>query len=143
MGVSLYYTARRGHGLSEGELHGAIGIAIESDRDLFDELNEAIPAWKENGTVPEHVTDASEICEGLVLYRPDALTEPGVVLAGSTKVSHGGCGDEPMLMQLEYYTGFALGRLRRFLPDAEWHVHLDDVDLVWDEETGEYSLPAG
>ncbi|XRQ09256.1 hypothetical protein ACN3XK_74485 [Actinomadura welshii] len=140
MGVSIYYTARRERPLSAGEQAEAAGIAAEETRELFARLSRHMREWKEQGTVPPHIDDAQEICEGLVLYDFGATDEPGVILRGSSKLSHGECGEEPMLMQVEYYAAVALGRLRLAVPGAEWDVHVDDMPLQWQEEQGQYSF---
>ncbi len=138
MGVSLYYTARRDRGLSDAESDRIAKIVAEENEKLNDKLNKSLPGWKKDGVIPSYITDSSEICEGLSLYDLDELTEAGVILEGSSKVSHSDCGAEPMITQLESYTRFALGRLRRALPDAEWEVHVDEQELAWEEEHGEY-----
>ncbi|MEU4831084.1 hypothetical protein [Streptosporangium sp. NPDC023615] len=140
MGISIYYTARREHGLDTRERERIAGILAEENRDLSERLNRSLPGWKEEGIVPEHVTDAGEICEEFGFYAVDGSEEPGVVLRGSTKVSHGDCGIEPMLAQLERYMSSTLGRLRSALPGTEWDVHVDDQTLIWDEENGEYAF---
>ncbi|CAM3952935.1 hypothetical protein NOGI109294_20120 [Nocardiopsis gilva] len=137
MGISLYYTARRQHGLSDSERDAVEHVLTEANEKLVARLNRNLPRWKEDGTVPSSIEDASQICEGLHLHLSDA---PDVILDGSSKVSHGSCGMEPLMEQVEYYTQCALPRLRQALPGAAWWVHLDDHDLTWDEENGEYSL---
>lgn len=139
MGVSIYYTARRDRPLGDAERDEATEIVADETRQLLGLLEENLRAWKDDGTVPSYVEDAREICEGLILYDLGAKADPKVILQGSSKVSHGDCGTEPMVMQLEYYATCALGRLRRAVPGAEWDVHVDDVSLRWDEEHGEYS----
>jgi hypothetical protein len=139
MGVSIYYTARRDRPLSDEERDEVTRIAADETRELLGRLDQNLPAWKDDGTVPAYVEDAGEICEGLSIYDPGAAADPKVILQGSSKVSHGDCGTEPMVVQLEYYATFALGRLRRVLPDADWDVHVDDMSLRWEEESGEYS----
>ncbi|MFI6511768.1 hypothetical protein ACIBCT_29535 [Streptosporangium sp. NPDC050855] len=140
MGISIYYTARRDRELDGQELDRVSGILLQENAELFERLNRSLPGWKEEGIVPEYVTDAGEICEEFGFYGMDGSRDPGVVLEGSTKVSHGDCGIEPMLAQLEHYMGSTLGRLRSALPGTEWDVHVDDQTLIWDEESGEYAF---
>lgn len=137
MGVSIYYTARREHRLTEAERSQADRIVTEENATLFASLDGRLAAWKEEGAVPSEVSSAGEVCEGLTLYRLDG-TEPEVILEGASKISHSDCEPEPMFVQLEYYMRFALSRLRRAVPGAEWDVHVDDTHAEWDEETGEY-----
>lgn len=138
MGVSIYYTARRERPLSTDERHEVTKIATEETRELIAQLNQNLPNWQEEGIVPSYIGSAEEICEGLVLYDFDTSGEPEVILEGASKLSHGQCGNEPMIAQLEYYATFALGRLRQVLPDADWHVHVDDMPLHW--ANGQYSF---
>ncbi|MFE3456320.1 hypothetical protein ACFXKD_02165 [Nocardiopsis aegyptia] len=61
---------------------------------------------------------------------------PDELLAGFTKM----LGDpERMLAVLVHVLG-SLTELRRALPGAEWRVHLDDLDVPWDEDEG-YAVP--
>ncbi|WP_157995695.1 hypothetical protein [Thermomonospora amylolytica] len=140
MGVSIYYTATRGTALTDEERDRVQDIVTESNEALFAGLNTKLAGWKAKNLVPAHMADAWEFCEGLHLYKPDE-NDPRVILAGSSKVSHSECGMEPMYAQLDHYMRVALPRLRRALPDAEWRVHVDDIDLEWDEEDGQYTYP--
>jgi hypothetical protein len=139
MGISLYYTARRERALNDRERGRIAEILDQENRDLLDRLNRRLPGWKEDGTVPSYVTDVTEICEGFGFYG-DAPNEPGVILEGSSKISHGHCGAALMIEQLEYYMNSTLGRLRTTLPDAEWSAHVDGHALIWDEEGSRYTF---
>lgn len=141
MGISIYYTAHREHGLTEAERHQVGAIVAEENAALFAELDAMLPSWWETGAVPADLSSAGEICEGITLYDPDR-TEPGVVLQGSSKVSHASCEAEPMFVQLDHYMRSGLARLRHAVPGAEWHVHVDDTDVEWEEEAGEYVFAA-
>lgn len=137
MGISIYYTAHRGHALTEAERRQVDTIVAEENATLFAELEAMLPGWQETGVVPPSLSSAGEICEGISLYALDG-SEPEVVLEGSSQVSHAACDSEPMIVQLDYYMRSALGRLRRAVPGAEWDVHVDDTYVEWAEETGEY-----
>ncbi|MFC3997364.1 hypothetical protein ACFOVU_15645 [Nocardiopsis sediminis] len=137
MGVSIYYTARRDQGLTPHERGEVEGIADQGTRDLFGEIQRRLPQWREAGVVPAGLDDAAEVCEGLGFYR-DAALEAGVVLAGSSKLSHGRCGTEVMLVQIDHYVDL-LADIRRAVPEAAWRVHIEDSDLVWRD--GRYHLP--
>lgn len=135
MGVSIYYTAYRDQALTDQERARVGEIVAAENSTLLAELDRRLPAWRQDGVVPAEVSEGREICEGLGLYDQ---TEPGVILEGSSKISHGRCGPEPMYLQFEHYTRSSLGRLRNALPGAEWRVHVDDTDLTWHEATAEY-----
>jgi hypothetical protein len=141
MGISIYYTARRGHGLTDAERRQVDAIVAEENAALYKELDALLPAWWEDGAVPAALTSPQEICEGISLYDPER-TDPGVVLQGSSKVSHSACDSDPMMFQLDHYMRSGLARLRRAVPGAEWDVHIDDTYVEWEEEAGAYVFPA-
>lgn len=73
--------------------------------------------------------------EGLYLYDSDE-TESDEIVDGSTKLP-------PDAARVLLVVGHVLGsvtELRRALPGAQWRVHLDDLDVPWDEVQG-YLLP--
>ncbi|RKE23036.1 hypothetical protein [Streptomyces sp. TLI_171] len=69
--------------------------------------------------------------EGLCLYGGD-----GAVLAGSTKLPF----DPELVLPVLAAVLDGVTALRRAVAGAQWHVHLDDLDVPWDEEEG-YALP--
>ncbi|SCK25834.1 hypothetical protein B046DRAFT_06996 [Streptomyces sp. LamerLS-316] len=73
--------------------------------------------------------------ESLYLYDSDD-SRPGEVVAGSTKMPF-----DPgrVLVVLDHVLG-SVSELRRALPEAEWRVHMDDLDVPWDETEG-YAFP--
>ncbi|MFC9946209.1 hypothetical protein [Streptomyces pratensis] len=73
--------------------------------------------------------------ESLCLYDRDD-SRPEEIIAGSTKLPF-----DPgrVLPVLDHVLG-AVSQLRRALPGAEWHVHMDDLDVPWDETEG-YAFP--
>ncbi|MBM9618118.1 hypothetical protein [Streptomyces zhihengii] len=112
MSVSLYYSARRRAPLTAAE-RAAVADVEAAHRASF-------PYEEE---------------ESLHLYADDA-DDPGELLDGSTKMPmHPGRLLPVVAAVLDSVTA-----LRRALPDAEWRVHLDDLDVEWDETEG-YSLP--
>ncbi|MGM1058442.1 hypothetical protein [Saccharothrix sp. Mg75] len=112
MSVSLYYSARRAVPLTEDEA-AEVGRVVAAHHEGFPFDDE----------------------EGLYLYdRPD--NGDGEVLAGSTKMPF----DPAHLGPVVVHVLDSVTALRRALPDAEWRVHLDDLDVEWDEEKG-YELP--
>lgn len=114
MSVSLYYYASRGTPLTAAETAEVQRIATAREE-----------------TFPYDDT------EGLCLYDGGGST-PEEILAGSTKMP--GDGDVERMMSVLGHVLETVSALRRVLPDAEWRVHLDDMDMPWDEEQG-YLLP--
>ncbi|NEC67635.1 hypothetical protein [Streptomyces sp. SID9727] len=112
MSVSLYYTARRATPLSGSESATVTRVVAER-RASFPYEDE----------------------ESLYLYDPGAA-EPGTVLDGSTKMPF----DPGRLLPVVAHVLDSVTELRRALPDADWHVHMDDLDVEWDEAKG-YELP--
>ncbi|PZT76382.1 MULTISPECIES: hypothetical protein [unclassified Streptomyces] len=112
MSVSLYYTARRATPLSESE-QAAVTRVTGARQASFPYEDE----------------------ESLYVYDPRAA-EPGTVLDGSTKMPF----DPGRLLPVVAHVLDSVTELRRALPDAEWHVHMDDLDIEWDEAAG-YELP--
>ncbi|NED11112.1 hypothetical protein [Streptomyces sp. SID9124] len=112
MSVSLYYTARRATPLS-GPESAAVTRVVAARRTSFPYEDE----------------------ESLYVYDPRAA-EPGTVLDGSTKMPF----DPGRVLPVIAHVLDSVTELRRALPDAEWHVHMDDLDIEWDEAEG-YELP--
>ncbi|THA73055.1 hypothetical protein E6R60_25710 [Streptomyces sp. A0642] len=112
MSVSLYYHARRATPLSEGE-SASVERVVAAHLASFPYGDE----------------------ESLYLYE-GAAPQPGEIVAGSTKMP----SDPDRLMPVIVRVLDSVTELRRALPDAEWHVHLDDLDVPWDGEEG-YALP--
>ena len=73
--------------------------------------------------------------EALYLYDGGG-SAPDAVLAGSTKLPL----DPDRLLPVVAHVLDSVTALRRALPGARWHVHLDDHDVPWDEDEG-YALP--
>ncbi|MFC8533932.1 hypothetical protein ACFUJY_08240 [Streptomyces sp. NPDC057249] len=112
MSVSLYYTARRATPLTGSE-SGAVTRVVTARQASFPYEDE----------------------ESLYLYDAGAA-EPGTVLDGSTKMPF----DPGRLLPVVAHVLDSVTELRRTLPDADWHVHMDDLDIEWDE-VGGYELP--
>ena len=110
MSVSLYYNATRPTPLTTSEAAAVKQIAAAHEA--------AVPCPDE---------------ECLYLYDDP---EPGEILTGSTKVPFEPAHVMPMLAHV---LG-SVTELRRALPDAEWRVAIDEVELPWDEKEG-YALP--
>ncbi|MFD5601220.1 hypothetical protein ACFWHR_14320 [Leucobacter sp. NPDC058333] len=110
MSTSIYYSAARATPLS-GEERSRVDALVQQRNDDF-----------------------PFAYEGLDFYAADA-DSPETVLEGSTKLS----ADDDAIEALLYWCD-ALTELRRLVPDAEWHVHMDDFDIPWTDEDG-YRLP--
>ncbi|RED51971.1 hypothetical protein [Cohnella phaseoli] len=111
MGVSVYYTCVR-------------------DRSLTNSEEQEVTAVIDNYNAGFEMKDiGEEFC--VYDYDPD---EPTVIFAGSTKLPLSD-NFEDTLHALFYWLG-CLTDIRRCISDGDWHVHLDDTDAVWDEETG-------
>ncbi|MEU1473515.1 hypothetical protein ABZ434_35555 [Streptomyces sp. NPDC005761] len=112
MSVSLYYHARRATPLTEAESR-SVECVVAAHMASF-------PYEEE---------------ESLYLYEASA-SEPQEIVDGSTKMPF-----EPgRLMPVIAHVLDSVTELRRALPDAEWRVHMDDLDVPWDETEG-YTLP--
>lgn len=112
MSVSLYYSAHRATPLTETE-----SASVER-------------------VVAAHVASFPyDDEEDLYLYDRSA-SEPEQIVAGATKMPF----DPGRLMPVIAHVLDSVTELRRALPDAEWRVHMDDLDVEWDEAEG-YALP--
>ncbi|MFJ7629397.1 hypothetical protein ACIQZN_23160 [Streptomyces sp. NPDC097595] len=112
MSVSLYYTARRATPLTGSESAAVARIVTERQA--------SFPYEDE---------------ESLYVYDP-RTAEPGTVLDGSTKMPF----DPGRLLPVVAHVLDSVTELRLALPDADWRVHMDDLDVDWDEARG-YELP--
>lgn len=114
MSVSLYYSARRAQPLTDTESAAVERVAAERAK--------SFPYDDE---------------EGLFLYGPgDEGDEDDEILAGSTKLP----ADPGRWLPVVAHVLDSVTELRRAVGGAEWHVHMDDSDVPWDEEEG-YALP--
>jgi hypothetical protein len=109
--VSLYYRARRATPMIESEA-SAVARVVADRRTSFPYEDEEDLFLYENGTAPDEL------------------------LAGSTKMP----ADMGRLLPVVAHVLDSVTALRRTLPDADWHVHLDDDDVPWDDDEG-YALP--
>lgn len=112
MSVSLYYTASRAKPLTDAE---AADVA------------RTVAARTSSFPYPDE--------ESLYLYE-NGGGGPRDILAGSTKLPF----DPGRALPVIAHVLDSVTELRRSLPDAEWHVHMDDLDVPWDAHAG-YALP--
>ncbi|SFY36188.1 hypothetical protein OH786_15460 [Streptomyces atratus] len=112
MSVSLYYSARRAQPLTDAE-SAAVERVVAARARSFPYDDE----------------------ESLYLYGGDD-DEDDQILAGSTKLP----SDPGRWIPVMVHVLDSVTELRRTVGGAEWHVHMDDVDVPWDESEG-YALP--
>ncbi|MFE1187816.1 hypothetical protein [[Kitasatospora] papulosa] len=112
MSVSLYYCASRATPLTGAET-AAVERIVAAHRASFPYEDE----------------------ESLYLYDSYG-SRPDEVVAGSTKMPF---DPGKVLPVLDHVLG-SVSELRRALPEAEWRVHMDDLDVPWDEAEG-YAFP--
>ena len=77
--------------------------------------------------------------EDFCIYDGDNPTEPSIIFEGATKLPD---NSEDALWELLQHWCRLLSEVRRAVPGAEWHVHVDDHDIPWDEEAQEYDPSA-
>ncbi|MEV7106184.1 hypothetical protein [Streptomyces atroolivaceus] len=112
MSVSLYYCASRAAPLTDAET-AAVERVVAAHRASFPyEDQESLSLYDSEGSWPDEV------------------------VAGSTKMPF---DPGKVLSVLDHVLG-SVSELRRALPGAEWHVHMDDLDVPWDETEG-YAFP--
>ncbi|MFJ2271695.1 hypothetical protein ACIOHO_36375 [Streptomyces sp. NPDC087849] len=112
MSVSLYYCASRAAPLTDAEMAAVERIAAAR--------MSSFPYQDE---------------ESLHLYH-NGGSEPDEIVAGSTKMPFA----PGRVLPVVAHTLDSVTYLRRALPGAEWRVHMDDLDVPWDEDEG-YVLP--
>ncbi|MFD0340739.1 hypothetical protein ACFVH0_19000 [Streptomyces sp. NPDC127117] len=112
MSVSIYYSARRAEPLT-----GAESAAVER----------VVAARAESFPYDDE--------ESLYLYGGDD-DQDDEIFAGSTKLPV----DPGRWLPVTAHVLDSVTELRRAVGEAQWHVHLDDVDVPWDEREG-YALP--
>ncbi|MFE7619593.1 hypothetical protein [Streptomyces sp. NPDC057496] len=110
MSVSIYYSARRAAPLTEAE-SAAVERVVTTRAKSFPYDDEESLYLDDHG-------------------RGDEL------LTGSTKLPTG----PDRWLPVTAHVLDSVTELRRAVEGAEWHVHLDDADIPWDEDTG-YDLP--
>ena len=125
MGVSIYYTARRARPLIVAEGAAIAGVV---ERHPIETLLAAC-----------RIADGQYDGEGFCVYPADEDTEPGVIFEGATKLPL--CSEEVFWEAVQYWLRL-LSQIRRVLPDADWHVHIDDHDIAWDEESNAFDPSA-
>ena len=124
MSVSIYYLARRDTPLNESEekriavVVGGYSVAAE-----IEEYGRTGSGWSG---------------EDFGLYEAP-FDAPDTVVEGSTKLP---LDSEEAFEEAVRHWCRALSELRRIIPDADWHVHIDDYTIEWDEASRSFD-PAG
>ena len=116
MSVSIYYSARRPTALTEQEQKAVKEVVSRySVADQVEEYLQTGSGWR-----------GEDFC----LYSPP-FDSPDTILEGATKLP-GHTDDAAWIAVLHWCK--ALSEIRRVLPNADWHVHVDDYDIGWDEQ---------
>lgn len=135
MSVHLYYVAHRDTPLSDAERAVLERITDEAWQGLFEEATRKRDEWLRTGELTDELIGAREMFEPLT---PGSVNdEPGELFFGGSKITASYIGEEPLFAQMGHYLA-ALTRLREAIPDAEWRVHVDEMDIPW--ENGRYSV---
>ncbi|MFJ1619791.1 hypothetical protein ACIODX_05330 [Streptomyces sp. NPDC088190] len=122
MSVSVYYSARRAQPLT-----GTESTTVEH---VLTTRAQSFPYADEEGL---YLYDGDEDAGGGTDENGNGNAE---ILAGSTKLP----SDPDRWTPATAHVLDSVTALRRAVGGAQWHVHLDDVDVPWDEEEG-YALP--
>ena len=113
MSFSIYYSAKREHKLTFEEKQ-KINILIE-------EYNSS----KKN---PKWVS--------FYVNNPENNTEPKIIFEGDTQLP----GNIRGAWDAIQHWGSLLSKIRIVIPDAEWHVSVEDHQFTWDDKTLKYDL---
>ncbi|GKV56649.1 hypothetical protein NCCP2222_25960 [Sporosarcina sp. NCCP-2222] len=123
MSVSIYYTARRTQKITQAEQEAINQLLVRYSVD--EEMDEYV-----NGGEGHNWASFS-------IYDPKNPTEPDVIFEGSTELPNN--SEDAIFDGVDHWASL-LADIRNVLKGAEWHVHIDDHDLVWDEEKFDYDL---
>lgn len=123
LSVSIYYTASRKQKLTQAE-------------------QEAINQLIERYSVDEEIEEYLKSGEGhnwtsFSNYDLKNSIEPDVIFEGSTELPDN--SEYAMFDGVDHWASL-LADIRNIIEGAEWHVHVDDHILVWDEESSECDL---
>ena len=121
MSVSICYTARRKSRPSPTE-QKAIDAAIAKFA-IEDQLEDFLRSGQGYNW------------ESFCLYDPNTPSAPGVIFEGATKLPDN--SEDAMWIGIQHWCRL-LTVIRHALPNADWHVHVDDHDMYWDAAVGEY-----
>ena len=116
MGVSLYYELKRSALLTEKENSG---IA-----DIINRYNESFEL-KDKG-------------EDFCVYDYDE-SEPEIIFRGATKLPYTENPDDMIDACMHWVE--CLSEIRLVIQGGSWSLNLDDMELLWDEDSGFWQLP--
>jgi hypothetical protein len=116
MSVSIYYSARRSTALTEQEQEAVRDVISRySVADQVEEYLQTGYGWR-----------GEDFC----LYAPP-FDSSDTILEGATKLP--GHTDDAMWTAILHWCK-ALSEIRHILLDAVWDVHVDDDDIVWNDQ---------
>ena len=123
MSVSIYYTAQRKQKLTDDEQ---------------EVIHKLILDYSVDQKVEKYIsTGEGYNWTSFYVYDPENPTEENVIFEGSTQLPD--ISEEAMWEGVQHWSAL-LSQIRCVIWDAEWHVHIDDHVLLWDEEYLEYDL---
>lgn len=109
MGISIYYSADRDRPLSKQETAEVQQIVERYQADF-------------------NFRGGEDFC----VYEYDEA-EPRRIFEGATGLP---MGEPENTFEACLHWASCLTEIRRMILDADWHVHMDDYDLTWDEDEG-------
>ena len=121
MSVSIYYTVKRKHPLTNEE-----NLSIQkiiSNNDVKEELEHYLK------------TGQGYNWESFTIYPKDESGE--TIFEGSTKLPDN--SEDAITVGLEHWLN-TLTQIRRAIPDTVWYVHLDDLDIPWNSDSQSFDL---
>lgn len=122
MSTSIYYTARREQPLTKEEQQTIDSLIKEYS--VENEISEYLESGKGFNR------------ESFCVYDPNT-SESDIIFEGSTRLPD---NSKEAIWQGVHHWSLLLSGIRCAIPDAKWHVHVDDHELVWDENYSEYDL---
>ena len=125
MSISIYYSAARSTPLTDVE-SSAIDAVVEEYS-----VDDQITAREQTGVGPNW--------ESFCVYDRDDAIIADAIFVGATKLPDN--SEDAMWVGLQHWCK-ALSAIRRVLPNADWHVHIDDHDMQWDDAKQEYDPSA-
>ncbi|MFP7174495.1 hypothetical protein [Priestia filamentosa] len=123
MSVSIYYTAQRKQKLTDDEQAAIHKLILDYS------VDQEIEKYVQTGEGYNWTS--------FDVYNPEISTEENVIFEGSTQLPDN--SEEAMWEGVQHWSSL-LSQIRCVISDAEWHVHIDDHVLFWDEEYLEYDL---
>ncbi|PGZ95425.1 hypothetical protein COE51_20355 [Bacillus pseudomycoides] len=123
MSVSIYYSANRKQKLTSTEQEAIDKLILEYS------VDKEIEKYNNTGE--------GYNWEDFTVYNQENQVEDDIIFEGSTRLPDN--SDDAIWEGVQHWTAL-LSQIRCVILGAEWHVHVDDHVLVWDEEYLEYDL---